>query len=368
MHKISRREFIKIGASSAAILSTPSLLTNCRLNKNPLGPSKPEGTNATVAAIRGNDLGKMTRDALEAIGGMNKIVNEGETVFIKPNMVTLPWAPQNDCFMKGECTKPEIVMAVAEECLKAGAAKVIIGEGSHLYTFNWRNAEFLTKSNNILYEATKLNSIYPGEITVACLENDSPSWVEVPSKSNLGKIAISSLVANADRVISIPVAKTHSWAQLTLSLKNFIGITPLKQYAVWVNNSYWDRGSVLDHSSPQALAQIYLDIAKAIKPDLAVIDFSIGIEGDGPTSGSGGTVVNMKHRLGSYLVVASTDLIAADSTAALVMNHDVRKMKQLTIGYEMGLGEMRSEAIEIIGEKLQDIMVDWKPAKLQNNI
>ncbi|NIR67211.1 MAG: DUF362 domain-containing protein, partial [Aliifodinibius sp.] len=49
----------------------------------------------------------------------------------------------------------------------------------------------------------------------------SPYWVEVSSNTSLNKIAISSLVANADKVISIPVAKTHSWAQLTLASKEF---------------------------------------------------------------------------------------------------------------------------------------------------
>jgi uncharacterized protein (DUF362 family) len=46
-----------------------------------------------VAAIRGEDLSAMTREALEAVGGVRSIVNEGETVFIKPNMVTLPFVP-----------------------------------------------------------------------------------------------------------------------------------------------------------------------------------------------------------------------------------------------------------------------------------
>ena len=56
--------------------------------------------------------------------------------------------------------------------------------------------------------------------------------MEVPNGISLGRVAVSSLVLNADRVISVPVAKTHSWAYLTLSLKNFIGITPLERLRV----------------------------------------------------------------------------------------------------------------------------------------
>jgi uncharacterized protein (DUF362 family) len=308
----------------------------------------------------------MTREALAALGGIAKVVNEGETVFIKPNFVSFPWASTNNCFAIGECTKPEILIAVIEECLKAGAAEVIIGEGSHLPSFAWEYGVTLDGSTDLVQEAARLSSSYPGKVTLACLETDSPAWDEVPSRTYLGKIAISSLVARADRVISIPVAKTHSWAQLTLALKNFIGVTPLERYAAWVNNSHWDRGKVFDHSSPQAIGQIYLDIVEAVRPDLTIIDFSIGLEGDGPTLGHGGRTVDMKSRLGSWLVLASTDIMAADATAARIMDHDVAEVKQLGKGFEIGLGEIRQESIEVIGERLDDLRVEWVPARLRS--
>lgn len=363
MHKITRREFLKMGAGTAMVLGAAPIFTSCKGGGAVLDSSD---ANAHVAVIRGSSLDTMTRDTIDAIGGMSNIVHEGETVFIKPNFVTFPWAASNNCFNRGECTKPEIIIAVTEECLKAGAAEVIIGEGSHLPSFNWEYATTFGGSTNLVGEAVRLSSIYDGNVTLACLEDDSPTWVEVPSSTYLGKIAISSLVAQADRVISIPVAKTHSWAQLTLALKNFIGVTPLERYAVLVNNSYWDRGGAFDHSSPQAIAQIYLDIVNAVKPDLSIIDFSIGIEGDGPNTGHGGITVNMKERLGSWLVLASTDIMAADATAARIMSHNVSDQKQLQLGYDMGLGEIHEKSIEIVGEKINDVRVDWIPARLRN--
>jgi uncharacterized protein (DUF362 family) len=373
MQKINRREFLKAGLYTTLALGTPLTYVNCQTKKNIQRPSQKitaqeidaQAINARVAAIRGDNLDSMTRDAIDALGGIQTIVNKGETVFIKPNFVTFPWARNNNCFHNGECTKPEIIIAVTEECLKAGAADVIIGEGSHLPTFKWRYAITLDGSTNLVKEAERLSSLYDGKVSLACLETDSPNWVEVPSKTSLNKIAISSLVANADKVISIPVAKTHSWAQLTLALKNFIGITPLSRYAQLINGTWWNRGA-FDHSSPQTIAQVYLDIVKSIKPDLSIIDFSIGIEGDGPTKGQGGTTVNMKEHLGSWAIIASTDIMAADATAARIMNHDTKKVKQLAMGFEMGLGEIREQSIELLGEKLDNVRVTWKPARLKN--
>jgi uncharacterized protein (DUF362 family) len=295
---------------------------------------------------------------------MGRVVNEGETVFIKPNFVTVPWAQHNRCFHAGECTKPEIIVAAAEACLQAGAAEVIIGEGSHLPTFEWRYAITLDGETNLVKEAERLSTQYDGKVTLACLETDSPGWVEIPSRTPLGKIAISSLVAKADKVISIPVAKTHSWAQLTLASKNFIGITPLSRYAQFVDNTWWNR-ETFDHSSPRAIGQVFLDIVKAIEPDLSIIDFSIGLEGDGPSRGQGGTTVDVRDRLGSWAIIASTDIMAADATAARIMSHDTRKVTQLAMGSEMGLGEIREESIDVLGEKLDNLRVEWKPARLK---
>jgi uncharacterized protein (DUF362 family) len=361
MRRITRRELLRLGAGAAIALGAPQILTGCRGEEAAPKPS------ARVAAVRGEDLYAMTREALEAVGGAQKIVNEGETVFIKPNMVMLPFVPYiGNRFVAGECTKPEIVIAVAEECLRAGAAEVIVGDGAQMPTFDWELATTLDGSTNLAAEAERLSSKYARKVTLACLDTDSPEWVEVPTSTYIEKVAISSLVARADRVISIPVMKTHQWAQLTLSLKNFMGVTPLERYGWKGADTMWSR-MLLDHRSPEAIAQLYLDIVDAVRPDLAIIDASIGVEGNGPSAVEGnGLTVDMKDRLGSWLLLASTDLVAADATAARIMSHDVAEVKQLGMAYEMGLGEMREESIEIVGERLDDLRVEWLPAKLAN--
>lgn len=133
-----------------------------------------------------------------------------------------------------------------------------------------------------------------------------------------------------------------------------------------IDNTWWNRGT-FDHSSPRAIAQVYLDIVKSIRPDLSIIDFSIGIEGDGPTINIGGTTVNMKERLGSWVVIASADIMAADATAARIMSHNTKKVDHLAMGFEMGLGEIRERSIEILGEKLDNLRMTWKPARMKGH-
>lgn len=362
MAKVTRRDFLRLGAGAALALGAAQGLAGC--SDEAAAPKPTPGRGARVAAVRGTDLAAMTRQALEPLGGMGAIVKAGETVFIKPNMVSLPWAgPTYNPFLTGECTKPEIVAAVAEECLRAGAKQVTIGDASHMSTYSWEYATTLDGSTNLVKEAARLNSAYqPGTVKLVCLDADSPDWPEIPSRAGLDRpLVVSSLVANADRVISVPVMKTHLWAQLTLSLKNFVGVTPLARYGGTPDSAIPLRVA-LHLNSSEGIEQVFLDVMTAVKPDLAVIDASIGIEGNGPSIIFGGTTVDMKDRLGSWLLLASTDLPAADATAARIMKHDVAQIRQLNMAYEQQLGEIRQEEIEIVGERLADLQVDWLPA------
>ncbi len=358
MKNIVRRDFIKTGVLSSAFLSV-SPLSSCFSDIKQ--PAFSGTSRSTVAIVKGNDLDSITRDAIDAIGGMSSVISPEDKVFIKPNFVTFPWAKDNNCFRKGECTKPEIIIAVAEECLKAGASEVIIGEGSHLPEFDWKYAVTFDGKTNLAEKARSLNSKYKGKIKLVCLETGSPEWIEIPSATPLRKIAISGLAAKADKVISLPVAKTHAWAQLTLGAKNFLGITPLSRYAQLIDNTWWNRGR-FDHSSPKSISQVFLDIVQSLKPSLTLVDFSVGIEANGPTIDTGGKTYDMIKQTGSRAVVASKDIMAADAISARIMNHDVTRIKQLNMGYEMGLGQIQKEYIDIAGESPENFKTDWKRA------
>jgi uncharacterized protein (DUF362 family) len=104
-------------------------------------------------------------------------------------------------------------------------------------------------------------------------------------------------------------------------------------------------------------------VVNAVKPDLAIIDASIGVEGNGPTVGSSAFTVDMRDRLGSWLLLASTDPVAADATMARIIGHDVARVKHLAIAHEMGLGEVRESSIEIVGDTLDNLRVDWLRAE-----
>jgi uncharacterized protein (DUF362 family) len=109
-------------------------------------------------------------------------------------------------------------------------------------------------------------------------------------------------VNRADLIVSLPKMKTHHWAGVTLSMKNLYGMMPGIYYG-WPKN-------LLHHAGiPKAI----VDITATVKPDLAIVDGIIGMEGDGPIMGT-------TKRANVVLMGAS--LPAVDATCARLMDFD----------------------------------------------
>lgn len=369
----TRRELLRLGAGAALAAGAAQALGGCASSRiasrpqvapvEPVVPPPP----ARVHVARGKDLVAVTRAALDALGSAAAVIRRGDRVFVKPNMVTLPWAgPQFDPLAGGECTKAEVVVAVAEQCLEAGAAEVVIGDGSQRPRFDWARARYLDGSSNLAEQAARLAARHGRPVKLACLEVDTPEWIDVPTRNSQGQVAVSSLCLHADRVISVPVAKTHAWAYFTLSLKNFIGVTPLARYGAGQMGRV-DRWKLhLHDASPLEFNRFPQDIALAVKPALAVVDLSIGMEGDGPSRGTGGVPLDVSRVLGDWMVLASTDLTAADATTARLMSQDEARIEEIFgMARASGLGAMRAEEITLAGGELAALRVPWRPARVK---
>ena len=154
---------------------------------------------------------------------------------------------------------------------------------------------------------------------------------------------------------------THKFAFVSLAVKNLIGITPLR-YG-FGEGGRTDRWRLHASARPRDFNRLSQDIVRAVQPDLALVDFSYGMEGNGPTSELGGTPVDVRARLGSYLILASTDPVAADSTAARVMSQDEWKIQEvMAAASDAGLGNMREDRIELVGASLAELRMHWKAA------
>jgi uncharacterized protein (DUF362 family) len=93
----------------------------------------------------------------------------------------------------------------------------------------------------------------------------------------------------------------------------------------------------------KGISDVVVDINTVLKPALTVIDGFVGMEGEGPVDG---TPVQMN------LIIAGTDPVATDATAARIMGFNPYEIKHIRRAYERGLGS--SEA-QVLGEKLESV-------------
>jgi uncharacterized protein (DUF362 family) len=134
-------------------------------------------------------------------------------------------------------------------------------------------------------------------------------------------------------------------------MKNILGVTPLRRYGTLVMRNKLHEA----YANAGGIEQCFIDILKIRKPDLAILDASICVEGLMFT-------VDMKERLGDWLLLAGTDFAALDATAARIVKHDVDEVGQLGMAYTQGLGEIREDLIDVAGASVDELRIDWMHA------
>lgn len=332
-------------------------------------------TSTEVSIVKGRNLYSLTKKAINLLGGMRKIVSPGDKVFIKPNYVS-GGLDGHDPVTAGEISNPEVVASVAEECVKAGAKEVIIGEWMERppkINFGGRVGK---EGAQIQHHVDLLNKRYGEKIFLVNLIKHTSYFQYVPSKTRLKYLAIPNLVIEADVIISIPSLKTHHCpSPVSLGMKNFIGIMP----SIFYGEPRYKLHEVGVH-------QVIVDINKALSPDLTVVDGSFGIEGRGATLFLGGRPVDVSQRLGGFIIIAGRDPVATDATATRLITKDWNPVPDdlnlgtpwyvhhLRMAYEQGLGLLDKSKINIKGEELDALKMNWQmsddgvyPEKPKNN-
>jgi uncharacterized protein (DUF362 family) len=158
--------------------------------------------------------------------------------------------------------------------------------------------------------------------------------IEIPNGEALKSITVPRIVTES-AIISAAKLKTHLNTKVTLGMKNMFGLLPDK-----LKGKYHMKG----------ISKVVVDINSVLRSALTVIDGFMGMEGQGPVDG---TPVQMN------LIIAGTDPVATDATAARVMGFNPYEIKHIRKAHERGLG--RSEA-EIVGEKLEAVRRKFKPS------
>jgi len=296
---MKRRDFIQSGIGVGIAAGTSLSLFNLS-NLFAAGMYNPE-EEFDLVAVKGGEPAEMFDRGIESLGGMKRFIKEGQKVLVKPN---IGWDTSPE---KAADTNPELVKRIVEQCFNAGAKEVNVFD----YTCDeWRNCYKNSGIEAAVKEAG--GNVLPGNT-----ENYYRP-VEIPGAKVLKNEKVHELVLDSDVFINVPILKHHGSAQLSIAMKNLMGV-------IW-DRRFWHRNNL-----HQCIAD-YCLFEK--RPTLNVVDAYRVMMKNGPRGVSVDDVIMPKSLL------ISTDIVAVDAAATKIFGEEPENIPYIRIANEMGIGTM----------------------------
>ncbi len=295
---MNRRKFLKLAALGGAGLSLP-------YGWNPLANAAQQSLRPDLVVVHGQSPEQLVRTAIEALGGIKKYISRGDVVVIKPN---IGWDRTPE---QAGNTNPEVVAAMVKLCFEAGAKKVKVFDRP----VNDPRRCYVQSGITPAARALGADVDYVDERKFKEMALNGVALKSWPLYTE---------IFEADKVISIPIAKHHGLAKLTLSIKNWMGVMGGSRRQIH-----------------QKLDESLVDVAMKIKPTLTILDAVRILTANGPQGGSLADVKKMDT------IIAGFDPVAIDSFGATLFGMKGSDLGYVKLGDKLGLGRMDLSAARI---------------------
>ena len=251
----------------------------------------------TIAVTRTFDgVEEAAHRVIAQVGGMESILRGAKMAILKPNFV----AGRNAS--TGSTTSFALLKAVAEEVRACGAEPILCEtpgtEFDREATYTILGVEKFCEENGI-----RILRVDP--------EGGEEDWMELrpASAKKLRRFRVPRILKEA-RLINLPVLKTHVVSMMTLGMKNVMGILPRP-----------DRRAMHTFGIDQSI----VDMNFGLKPDLTIIDGSVGQDGEGPLYGD---------KADLQVLVAGRDSLAVDLLCCQLVGVKPRDIPHLRLALE----------------------------------
>ncbi len=262
----------------------------------------------TIAITRTFDgIEEAAHRIIAQVGGMASVMRGAKIAILKPNFV----AGRNA--ESGSTTSFALLKAVAEEVRACGAEPVLCEtpgtEFDRDATYTILGVEKFCAENGI-----RILRVDP---------EGGDEWMELqPEGAKILRRYSTPRILQEARLINLPVLKTHVVSTMTLSMKNIMGILPKP-----------DRRAMHSFGIDQSI----VDMNLGIKPDLNIVDGSMGQDGEGPLYGE-------KAHL--QVLVAGRNSLAVDLACCQIVGVKPRDIPHLKLALE----QLGKPAWENVGE------------------
>ncbi|MCX5852161.1 MAG: DUF362 domain-containing protein [Deltaproteobacteria bacterium] len=256
------------------------------------------GEDNFIAVATGPSPARITEGAVGVLGGMRRFISRGDVVVVKPN---IGWdrAPEY-----AATTNPEVVATLVRLSYDAGAKIVKVFDRT------------VNDARRCYVQSGIADAARASGAEVSFIDDRKFKEVTLPGIA-LSDWTIYTDILEADKVINVPIAKTHGLSTLTLGMKNLMGVM-----GGWRS---------LIH---QKIDGSIVDLTLAVKPALTVIDAVRILTDNGP---QGGSLKDVK-RLDT--IIAGTDPVAVDAYGTTLFGMKGEDFRYLRLAERAGLGSM----------------------------
>ena len=237
-------------------------------------------------------------ELLAHLGGLEKYIQAGERVLVKPNM--LEAVPKE----LSVTTHPEVLRAVIRE-LKRLDATVLVGDSPGT-TGTLKAAEKCGIAAVCREENAELTAF------------DSTVDMYYPDGLTIKKFTLARQLAEVDKVITLAKLKTHTFMGTTGPTKNLFGCIVGMQKAQFH----------LRLQARREFAGMLIDLANLLKPVLSIVDGVMGMEGNGPRNG---------RPIHAGVLLAGENCFAVDVVMAEIMGFKPEALPVTALALQQGL-------------------------------
>lgn len=311
LNKINRREFFERSIKAGAAITATTALSYLLYDSKGPAPFPEDEKNVTLpdfsvkkingktmSIIHGSDREKCLQKGMELVGGIDRFIQQGDVVGIKPN-VAFASAPG-----LGATTHPDLVSAMVKLCLKAGANEVIVFD-------NPINAPS--------------SCFYLSGIEQAAREAGGKIILPVEKMFKNTTLKNGKLIKNwpifytplsrVNKLIGVAPIKSHHRSGASMSMKNWYGLLG-------------GRRNIFH----QDIHTIISELAMLVSPTFVVLDGIDVMINNGPT---GGSLSDLERK---NTLIVSCDQVAADAFGSTLLDIAIQDLPYIKKAEIAGIG------------------------------
>lgn len=363
--RIKRRSFLHGMGLAAAGLAMAGCKPAWKPGEEVIVPAPTRAAVAepTVAIARAESydpklVRKQVQAVLDGIGGLSDILAHGKRVAIKVNLTggtsSKPKEPVKE--IDSYLTHPEVVKALCELLRDSGVTELFLVEAVYEEE-SWPHYEYTEMAKSVGATLVDLNYPQPYDNFVQVAPGERAQAYK--------SFYLNTLLTELDAFISVSKMKCHATAGVTHTMKNLFGLAPLNIYTLNAGDTSRTAFHNPKKGTAEFLPRVIVDLNIARPIHLGLIDGILSTEG-----GEGPWIQSMRS-IKPGLLFAGKDPVATDAVATAAMGFDPtaeypntpfnNAQNHLNIAANAGLGTNKLENIKIVGEKLADVTMQFRP-------